>query len=134
MKTEQPEFFKELADFVKDHLGACSELAYVIGESSSYYSLRKALTEHGKEIAEHFWETPPEIDCEGECDECRDANDDINHLEKEIIELKIKAGELPEINTLIQKMKHEMLLRNIDGFTLTELEEFVNMKRLKKAS
>lgn len=117
--------------FAKEVLKSSEDFIDDIDDCETYYELKDVLENWSEEIFKEIG---------GECSSCKDKDDEIDSLEDEKSELEGEIEELTErVNeleeresisyfpeTIIDRYKLEAFKRNVDKFSLSEIESLLD--------
>ena len=117
--------------FAKEVLKSSEDFVDDIDDCETYYELKDVLGTWSEEFFKEIG---------GECSSCNDKNDEIEELEDDKLELESEVEELTErINemeeresisyfpeTIIDSYKLEAFKRNVDRFSLSEIESLLD--------
>ena len=117
--------------FAKEVLKSSDDFISDIDDCETYYELKETLEVWSEEI---FKEIGGECSsCKDKDDEIEDLKDDKSQLESEVEELNERVDELEEREsisyfpeTIIDSYKLEAFKRNVDRFSLSEIESLLD--------
>lgn len=117
--------FKQVfKSFAKEVLKSSEDFIDDIDDCETYYELKDVLENWSEEFFKEIG---------GECSSCNDKNDEIEELESEVEELTERINELEEREsisyfpeTIIDSYKLEAFKRNVDRFSLSEIESLLD--------
>lgn len=110
--------------FAKEVLKSSEDFIDDIDDCETYYELKDVLENWSEEIFKEIG---------GECSSCKDKDDEKSELKGEIEELTERVNELEEREsisyfpeTIIDNYKLEVFKRNVDRFSLSEIESLLD--------